>query len=199
MSRRCLSLPPGTCSRRGSSTRSRRRPMYAVNDSVRRLRERAKDGELAYTGDVVPGYARMLDELAERVPKARFIVALGPPPSGNPGQLEAWRALAESLRASEQRPYGRQVFMLPWERWAAGRAVAGGAARVPRTGRQPAAGSRSDAGHSAIPRRRHATSPVARSPGRGAGNVAKPACRRSTSAAPRPGTIGGSGRSSAKR
>lgn len=85
-----------------------------------RMRERARDGELAYTGDVVPGYARMLDELAERVPKARFIVALGPPPSGNPAELEAWRAVARVVRASEQRPYGRQVFMLPWERWVAG-------------------------------------------------------------------------------
>jgi len=85
-----------------------------------RLRARAGDGELAYSGDVVPGYARVLDELSERVPTARFVVALGPPPSGNPAGLEAWRAIARVVRATEQRPYGRRVFMLPWERWVAG-------------------------------------------------------------------------------
>lgn len=81
-----------------------------------RLRLRADADQLAYTGDAVPGYARMLDELAERLPRARFVVVLAPHPSTNGEPLEAWRAVAGAARASKERPYARRVFVLAWER-----------------------------------------------------------------------------------
>lgn len=81
-----------------------------------RLRPRVGNDALAYIGDVVPGYAQMLDELADRLSGARFVIALGRQPSDDAGRLEAWRRVVRIIRASDRRPYGARVFVLSWQR-----------------------------------------------------------------------------------
>jgi hypothetical protein len=71
---------------------------------------------LDYTGDAAGRYLEIVDELAERLPNGRIVLALGPPPVHN-AQQAAWREAAQRTRATEAQAHRARIFMLPWDRW----------------------------------------------------------------------------------
>src|SRR5436305_4438555 len=84
-----------------------------------RLRERRSADDLAYVGDASAGYGTIVSELADRIPSARLVIVLGPPPRTGAERLERWRAAALSARAADQQPHRRRVLVVPWEGWLA--------------------------------------------------------------------------------